>query len=101
MHGVGGALYPVGSVFSSAHGLQDSFIQTELQASFVEHLPLIRIPCNQPVDFHRFALSYSVTSSLSLEEKGNEWLPKKEKARLSSYKSICSNKQGCSLTEEG
>lgn len=63
--------HPVGSAVPSAHGLQHGLIQTELQARLVEHLPLVRISCNQPVDFHRFALSYSMTSSLSLEEKGN------------------------------
>lgn len=63
------AAYPVGSVFPSTHGLQHGFIQTKLQTSLVEHLPFIRISCNQPVDFHRFALSYSMTPSLSLEDK--------------------------------
>lgn len=85
-------LYPVGGVFPAAHGLQHSFVETELQARLVKHLPFIRISCNQPVDFHRFALSYSMTSCLSLEEKGNEWLLKKEDS-IVSHKSICSNKQ--------
>lgn len=70
--------YPIGGVFPSAHGLQHSFIQTELQTSLVEHLPFVRISRDQPVDFHRFALSYSVTSSLGLQEEENEWPPEKE-----------------------
>lgn len=66
-----GVAYPIGGVLSPTHRLQHGFIQTELQTSLVEHLPFIRISCDQPVDFHRFALSYSMTSSLSLEGKGN------------------------------
>lgn len=61
--------YPIGGIFSSTHRLQHGFIQTQLQTSLVKHLPFIGVPCNQPVDFHRFALPYSVASSLSLEEK--------------------------------
>ena len=78
--------YPVGSVFSPTHGLQHSFVQAELQTSLVKHFPFVRVSCDQPVDFHRFALSYSMTSSLSLEEKGNEWPPRKEKTQVSAAK---------------
>lgn len=73
MKGPGGRgwLYPVGCVFPSAHGLQHRFVQAELQARLVKHLPFVRVPCDQPVDFHRFALSDPVTPGLGLEEKGS------------------------------
>lgn len=74
-------LYPVGGVFPSAHGLQHGFIQTELQTRLVEHLPFVRIPRDQPVDFHGFALPYPVTPCLGLEEKRELTATKKERLR--------------------
>lgn len=66
--------YPVGGIFSSTHRLQHSFIQAQLQTSLVKHLSFIGVSRYQPVDFDRLALPYSVASSLSLEEKENQWL---------------------------
>lgn len=51
--------------------LQHSFIQTKLKAGLVKHLPLIRVPCDEPIDLHCFALANPVAACLCL---GNETL---------------------------
>lgn len=46
--------------------LEDGFVQPQLQAGLVKHLPLIRVPGDQPVDLNRFALTNPVAASLGL-----------------------------------
>lgn len=63
------ASYPISSILSSTHGLQHSFIQTQLQTGLVKHLPFIRVPGDQAVNLHSFTLTDPVASSLGLREE--------------------------------
>lgn len=57
------------SVLVAAHALQDGTVQTEFEARFVQHLPLIRIPGDETVDLDRFRLADTMTPRLGLEKK--------------------------------
>lgn len=69
--------HPIKASFS-VDILENSFVQAQLQTGLVEHFPLVRIPGDQSVDFHRFALTYPVAACLGLTgsrgKKGNESL---------------------------
>lgn len=51
--------------------LEDGFVQSQLQTGLVEHFPLVRVPGDQPVDFHRFALANPVAACLGLIWNGS------------------------------
>lgn len=49
--------------------LENSLVQTQLQAGLVKHLPLIGVPSDEAIHLHCFTLAYPVTSGLSLGRK--------------------------------
>lgn len=54
--------------------LENGFVQSQFQTGLVKHFPLIRVPRNQSVDFHRFTLTNPMAACLGLtgsrQEKG-------------------------------
>jgi len=52
--------------------LKDGFVQPQLQTGLVKHFPLVRVPGDQPVDFHRFALANPMAACLSLDQRGRK-----------------------------
>lgn len=50
----------------TTHGLKHSFIQSQLEASLIKHLPLVRITSDETVHLHSFALPNSMTTRLGL-----------------------------------
>lgn len=55
--------------------LKDGFVQPQFQTGLVEHLPLVRVPGDQPVDFHRLALTDPVAASLRLRQETHKTSP--------------------------
>lgn len=53
----------------TTHGLKHSLIQSQLEASFIKHLSLIRITSDETVHLHSFALPNSMTPCLGLVKK--------------------------------
>lgn len=62
------ASYPAVGILPPAHALEDGLVQAQLQTGLVEHLPLVAVPGNQPVDLDRLGLANTVTASLGLED---------------------------------
>lgn len=61
----------------TTHGLKHSLIQSQLEASLIKHLSLIRITSDETVHLHSFALPNSMTPCLGLVKK--KW---KERAKM-------------------
>lgn len=57
--------YPIGAALA-VNVLQHGFIQAQLQAGLVEHLPLVGVPGDEAIDLHCLALPDPVATSLSL-----------------------------------
>lgn len=62
------ASYPAVGILPPAHALEDGLVQAQLQTGLVEHLPLVAVPGNQPVDLDRLGLANTMTASLGLED---------------------------------
>ena len=60
--------HPAVAVLSPAHALQNGLIEPQFQTGLVEHLPLVAVPGDQPVDLHRLGLANTMTPGLGLEE---------------------------------